>query len=177
MSAEDRGGDVPATPSLWPLIDRVSDIFGQVAAWMFFAVGGMITYEVVARYVFLAPTIWAEEMSRFFQIWATYLAAAYVLRHRQLIVIEILILRMNERLRRLAQTAALVIMIVFCAVAVFYGTQSMMESIALKRASSTMLSVPLWMTEIAIPLGFGTLMLQALAELGALWQRRSAQPR
>lgn len=177
MSAEDRGGDAPATSSRWPLIDRVSDILGQVAAWMFFAVGAMITYEVVARYVFLAPTIWAEEMSRFFQIWATYLAAAYVLRHRQLIVIEILILRLNDRLQRVAQAAALIIMILFCAVAVFYGTQSMMESITLKRASSTMLSVPLWMTELAIPLGFGTLMLQALAELGAVWQRRSAQPR
>lgn len=174
MSTEDRGGDAPATPSLWPFIDRVSDILGQVAAWMFFAVGAMITYEVVARYVFLAPTIWAEEMSRFFQIWATYLAAAYVLRHRQLIVIEILTPRLNQPLRRLAQAAALIIIILFCAVAVFYGTQSMMESITLKRASSTMLSVPLWMTELAIPLGFGTLMLQALAELGALWQRRPA---
>jgi C4-dicarboxylate transporter DctQ subunit len=174
LSTEDRGGSAPATLSRWPFIDRMSDILGQVAAWMFFAVGGMITYEVVARYVFLAPTIWAEEMSRFFQIWATYLAAAYVLRHRQLIVIEILTPRLDERLRRLAQAAALIIMILFCAVAVFYGTQSMMESITVKRASSTMLSVPLWMTEIAIPLGFGTLMLQALAELGALWQRRSA---
>ena len=104
-------------------------------------------------------------------------AAAYVLRHRQLIVIEVLTLRLNKRLQRLAQAAALVIIILFCAVAVYYGTQSMVESITLKRASSTMLTVPLWMTEVAIPLGFGTLMFQALAELGALWQRRPAQPR
>ena len=64
----------------------------------------MITYEVVMRYVFLAPTIWAEELSRFFQIWATYIAAAYVLRHRQLIAITILVNRLGPLGRRLAES-------------------------------------------------------------------------
>jgi C4-dicarboxylate transporter DctQ subunit len=135
---------------------------------MFFAVGAMITYEVVARYVFLAPTIWAEEMSRFFQIWATYLAAAYVLRHRDLITIDVLLQRLHPRARYGAALCALAVITVFSLVAVYYGMQSMLESIRIGRASSTMLSVPLWMTEVAIPLGFAALLLQALAELGGL---------
>jgi TRAP-type C4-dicarboxylate transport system permease small subunit len=135
---------------------------------MFFAVGAMITYEVVARYVFLAPTIWAEEMSRFFQIWATYLAAAYVLRHRDLITIDVLLQRLRPRARHVAALCALAVVAIFSLVAVYYGMQSMLESIRIGRASSTMLTVPLWMTEIAIPLGFGALLLQALAELGGL---------
>ena len=52
--------------------------------------------------------------------------------------------------------------------AVYYGTQSMLESIRIGRATSTMLSVPLWMTELAIPLGFAALLLQALAQLDGL---------
>ena len=36
------------------LIDRLSDAFGWLAAAAFVAVGAMITYEVVMRYVFLA---------------------------------------------------------------------------------------------------------------------------
>ncbi len=150
------------------MIDRLSDILGRVSAWMFFAVGGMITYEVIARYVFLAPTIWAEEMSRFFQIWATYLAAAYVLRHRDLITIDVLLQRLRPRLRRAAALCALMVIVIFSLVAVYYGTESMLESIRMGRASSTMLSVPLWMTELAIPLGFVALLLQALAELSGL---------
>ncbi len=168
MSSEDRGGEVPATRSPWPIIDRLSDILGRVSAWMFFAVGAMITYEVVARYVFLAPTIWAEEMSRFFQIWATYLAAAYVLRHRDLITIDVLLQRLRPRARHVAALCALTVVAIFSLVAVYYGMQSMLESIRIGRASSTMLTVPLWMTEVAIPLGFGALLLQALAELSGL---------
>ena len=168
MSSEDRGGETPATRSPWPIIDRLSDMLGRVSAWMFFVVGAMITYEVVARYVFLAPTIWAEEMSRFFQIWATYLAAAYVLRHRDLIAIDILLQRLHPRARYAAALFTLAVIIVFSLVAVYYGTQSMLESIRIGRATSTMLSVPLWMTELAIPLGFAALLLQALAQLDDL---------
>jgi C4-dicarboxylate transporter DctQ subunit len=163
--SEDRGGGILATPSL---VDRLSDFLGKVAAWMFFAVGAMITYDVVARYVFVSPTIWAEEMSRFFQIWATYLAAAYVLRHRDLITIDVVLDRLGRRPRRLAQLCALAIIIAFCLEAIFYGTQSMLESIRLKRATATMLAVPLWMTELAIPTGFGALLLQAFVEFGRL---------
>jgi TRAP-type C4-dicarboxylate transport system permease small subunit len=147
------------------LIDRLNEAFGWIAAAAFVAVGAMITYEVVMRYVFLAPTIWAEEMSRFLQIWATYLAAATVLRHRQLIAITVIVERLGPRGRKLAEAFALVWILLFCIVAVWYGLDIMLDSIRVGRATSTMLAVPQWMTELAIPLGFTLLALQALAEL------------
>jgi TRAP-type C4-dicarboxylate transport system permease small subunit len=147
------------------LIDRLNEAFGWIAAAAFVGVGAMITYEVVMRYVFLAPTIWAEEMSRFLQIWATYLAAATVLRHRQLIAITVIVERLGPRGRKLAEAFALVWILLFCIVAVWYGLDIMLDSIRVGRATSTMLAVPQWMTELAIPLGFTLLALQALAEL------------
>ena len=30
-------------------VERTSDFFGRLAAWMFFVIGGMLTYEVIAR--------------------------------------------------------------------------------------------------------------------------------
>jgi TRAP-type C4-dicarboxylate transport system permease small subunit len=147
------------------LIDRVNDAFGWLAAAAFVAVGAMITYEVVMRYVFLAPTIWAEELSRFLQIWATYIAAAYVLRHRQLIAITLLVNKLGPKGRRLADAFALVWILLFCAVAVIYGMEIMLDSVRQGRASATMLGVPKWMTEVAVPFGFTLLALQAIAEL------------
>ena len=135
-------------------IDRVSDALGRLAGWMYFAVGGMIVWEVAARYVFNAPTVWAEEMARFFQIWATYLAAATVLRHRGLIRVTLAIDRLGERARRIAELFSLAVIAAFC--------------LAVGRTSSTMLDVPSWMTEIAIPAGFSLLLLQCLAEIGRL---------
>ena len=62
-------------------IDSVSERFSQIATVLFFVIGLMISYEVVSRYVFLAPTSWAEEGARLLQLWATYLAMGFVLRH------------------------------------------------------------------------------------------------
>jgi len=146
-------------------IDRLSEAGGRLAAWMFFAIACMITWEVVSRYLFLAPTIWAEEMSQFFQIWATYLAAAYVLKHRQLIVIDFFLIRMWPGLRRVVDIFSLLFIVLFCLVAIGYGMEILLESIRMGRATSTMLGVPKWMTESAIPVGFSLLLLQALLEL------------
>ncbi len=149
--------------------DRLSDFCGRLAAWMFFAIGGMIVYEVITRYVFLSPTIWAEELSRFTQIWATYLAAGYALKNRNLIVIDLFISRLGASARRLAEGAALVFVALFCVVAIYYGTAIVVESVVVGRATSTMMAVPRWMTESAIPIGFSILLLQCLAELARLF--------
>jgi len=151
-------------------ISRISDVCGWLAGWMFFAIGLMITYEVVVRYVFTSPTIWAEEMAQFFQIWATYLAAAYVLKHRDLIVIDFVLNRLGVVGRRMADTLSLLFIAGFSLVAVYYGVLIAAESIAMGRATSTMLAVPKWMTESAVPIGFGLLALQCLVELVALYR-------
>ncbi|MPZ12612.1 MAG: TRAP transporter small permease subunit [Kiloniellaceae bacterium] len=165
MCESDRTGERFAQFHMLKTIDRLNDAFGWLAAAAFVAVGAMITYEVVMRYVFLAPTVWAEELSRFLQIWATYIAAAYVLRHRQLIAITLLVNKLGPQGRRVADAFALIWILLFCAVAVFYGLEIMLDSIRQGRASATMLGVPKWMTEAAIPFGFTLLGLQALAEL------------
>lgn len=141
-------------------IDALSDLFGRLAAVLFVLIGVMITYEVVMRYAFFAPTSWAEEMSRFFQIWAVYIAAAYVLRHRHLIVITVIVDRLPRWGRLASELFALAWIAIFSGVALWYGIVTVAESIAIGRNTSTMLAVPQWMTEIAIPIGFGLLLLQ-----------------
>ncbi|MBN2751116.1 MAG: TRAP transporter small permease [Rhodospirillaceae bacterium] len=154
---------------MFATIDKISDVCGRIAAWLFFVVGLLITYEVVARYVFISPTPWAEEISQFLQIWATYLAAAFVLHNRDLIVIEFFVIRMPPRLRRVSDTIGLLVIVAFCVVAVIYGSAIVAESVAQNRHTSTMMGVPRWMTEMAIPLGCGLLVLQALVELFRVW--------
>jgi C4-dicarboxylate transporter DctQ subunit len=150
---------------VFKLIERISEFLGHLAAWMFFAVGAMITYEVIARYVFLAPTTWAEEISEFFQIWATYLAAAYVLKHNDLIRITFLLDRAGPGLRRALEALSLLAIAVFCAVAIWYGMDIVLESIAQHRYTATILGVPKWATESAIPLGALMLLMQTLVHL------------
>lgn len=147
------------------LVDRLSAVMAAIAACLFFVIGVMITYEVIMRKLFNAPTIWVEEITRFLLIWATYIAAAYLLHHRELIVVEIGDRYLGQRVRRVLEVFALLVVGAFCAIALWYGIEILLESIRLNRATATMLGVPQWMTESAIPIGFGLLLLQCLVEI------------
>lgn len=147
-------------------------VFGQLverlaglAAWLFVAVGGMLAWEVVMRYFFNAPTIWAEELSRLAQIWATWLAAAWLLKSRQLVAVGLVYNRLTWRAQRLASFFVLLWIALFCVVATWYGVAIVAESIALGRKTATMLDMPLWITSIAVPVGTTLLFLQCLCEL------------
>ena len=50
----------------------------------------------------------------------------------------------------------------------WYGAEVAIESMRIGRASATMLGLPQWATEIAIPVGFGLLLIQAVIQLAGL---------
>jgi len=146
-------------------VDRASDLLGRIAAWLFCATGGMILWEVTARYIFSAPTTWAEELSRMFLLWGTFAAMATVLRQRQMIRITMLISAMGPGARRLAEAFSLLFIAGFAGVAAWYGGSIAFDSFERGRTTGTLLNIPNWWTEAVIPVAFSLLLLQCIAEL------------
>ncbi len=152
------------------MYERAIHRLADLAAWLYFLVGVMLTYEVVARYFFNAPTIWAEELSRLAQVWATWLAAAWTLRSRRLIAVGLVYQRLPLLARRLAATFTLLFIGCFSAITLYYGLRIVAESVRLGRKTATMLDMPLWVAEIAVPIGVGLLLIQSIVELVRLWR-------
>ena len=146
-------------------------MLATLAAWLFFVIGGMLVYEVAARYLFNAPTVWAEELSRFLQVWAVYLATASVLRHRQMIRIGMLVDRLPAAARSLMDALGLLFIAAFAILGAWYGAVIAADSIHLGRTTATMLDVPMWTTEVAIPVGLSLLALQCLLEAARSFAR------
>jgi len=151
------------------LIDGISEATGKIAAWMFFAVGFFITYEVFMRYVFVKPTIWVDEVARIGQIWAAYLAGAYALKYRDMVVIDIAFKTPNTIGRKVVETFALLVIALFCLVAVWYGYELWLKSTLRGHTTDTYLALPKWFTQASIWVGFGLLLLQALVEVVKVW--------
>ncbi len=147
------------------LIDNISERLGQLSAILFFVIGLMISYEVVARYVFFAPTTWAEEGARLLQLWATYLAMGYVLKSGGLVRITVLTDMLGATGRRILEIVALLWMLFFCVYAFWLGVEVVIESVEIGRATATMNQVPKFWTESAIPAGFFILIIQVLAQI------------
>src|SRR5262245_48676956 len=61
------------------LLDRFADISGQITAWLIVPMTLAVTWEVVARHFFRAPTIWAFDVT--YMLYGTHfmLGTAYTL--------------------------------------------------------------------------------------------------
>ena len=151
------------------IIDAVSEFTGKLAAWMFFTIGIIVTYEVVMRHFFTAPTIWVDEISRIMQIWAAYLAGAYVLKHREMITIEMAFTDHTSMMRRLVETMAIFVLFLFAGVATYHGFGLWLKSTLAGHTTDSFLAPPKWLTHGSIWVGFGLLCLQGVAELYKIW--------
>ena len=60
-------------------IDKFSKIIGNIVCWILIPLIFAMTYEVLARKLFLAPTIWAYDISRFLYGALFMLGAGYAL--------------------------------------------------------------------------------------------------
>ena len=61
------------------VIDRISERFGKVVAWLCFPLVLALVYEVTARYVFKAPTEWAYDVTYMLYGTIFMLGAAFTL--------------------------------------------------------------------------------------------------
>jgi C4-dicarboxylate transporter DctQ subunit len=146
-------------------VDWLSAACGRVGEVMVVAIALMLTYEVIARYVFVAPTKWTQDIAITLQIWFTYLGMALVLRNRQLIRITAFLSIAPAKMRYVLEGFALVVIGAFSAVAMVWGFEMLLDSIRLMRRQPTMLALPNWIAEIPIVIGFSLLLLQSIADL------------
>ena len=86
MIAERRGGSgkMPDDMPNWMAktivnIDKFSKVIGNIVCWITMPLIIGMVYEVLARKLFLSPTIWAYDMSRFLYGALFMLGAAYAL--------------------------------------------------------------------------------------------------
>lgn len=159
------------------IIDGISELAGRIAVWGLFLVGFLISYEVLMRYVFVAPTSWVSEVCQNIQIWAVFLAAAFVLKHHEMVTIKVALSDPNTIWRRLAESLALIVLFVVTIPAVWFGFEIWLRATRAGHSSGSILGMPRWLTDGAVWVGFGLLTLQALVELWRIWQVGVATPK
>ena len=138
---------------------------GYLASALFIAIGFIVSYEVIMRYLFNSPTIWVNEVSRFLQIWATYLALTYSFHKNDFIRITVVYDRLNENGKKILDFISFVFILIFSFFVVYYGWLIAYDSLKVGRTSSTILDVPSFLTELAIPLCFAFLVLRVILEI------------
>lgn len=147
------------------LADGLSLIAARLSECGIVAMTVLLTYEVVARYVFRAPTHWTSDVATTMMIWLTFLAMGYCLREGHMIRITVIIGNLPPAGRKAAEALSLVAILLFSIFVLWVSSRAMMDSLAFGRRQPTMLRMPTWIAELPIILGFAILALQSLSEL------------
>ena len=145
--------------------DKIVKYSGYLASALFITIGFIVSYEVIMRYLFNSPTIWVNEVSRFLQIWATYLALTYSFHKNDFIRITVIYDRLNENGKKILDFISFIFILIFSSFVVYYGWIIAYDSLKVGRTSSTILDVPSFLTELAIPLCFAFLVLRVILEI------------
>lgn len=120
----------------------VAQVTAAIASVLLFAIGVMLTYEVVARYFFNAPTIWAEELSRLAMIWAVFIGSAALLRGGDHIRVTVITEKLPPALRNVMEVFSLVFVAVISGFVAWHGTPIAWNSFERGRTVGSMLDLP-----------------------------------
>jgi len=152
------------------IVTRINAFLAHVAAVLFAAAGVMLTYEVIARYFFIKPTIWAAELSQLCLIWGCLLGMAHVLSARQHITVDAVVALLGARARKIAHLSALAVVLVFSVFVILWGWEIFYDSFERGRTTGSLLDLPSWIAELPVPIGFFFLALQCAVEMVDSWR-------
>ena len=78
-------------------VDRLSEVIGLLVSVLMPAMVVVLTIEVVARYVFNSPTIWAYDTAIFMFGYTGLLGGAYALKNKEHINVDLIYARLSPR--------------------------------------------------------------------------------
>lgn len=101
------------------VIKRIERLIIQLALFVMV----VVTFaQVVARFVFMSPLSWSEEMGRFLFVWITFFGASYALSFNKHFCVDFLLSALSPAMKKHFETAISVVILSFCAIMVYYGT-------------------------------------------------------
>lgn len=146
------------------IIDSLT-LFGAVIGGLFTGIMTLIVgYAVVGRYILNRPIGWSEEMAMYLVVWAVFLGAAYALKEEAHIGVDIVISRIKPPWKKVVLIFHYLVGLLFFSILFFKGIQ--MVSLSVKMgALSIAIDFPLYIPQLAVPVGAAMLFLQCLGKL------------
>jgi C4-dicarboxylate transporter, DctQ subunit len=129
-------------------------VLAAASALAFGAAAFFIAYEVTTRWLGFRPPSWPQAVSEFTMLYATVLAAPWVLRQGSHIQVNTLAAVLPPRIRSLLGRVLCFIGMVVCLVVAWYALRVTLTAQGLEIRSFEM---PKWVVYAPLPLGFALL--------------------
>ncbi len=156
-------------------LEQVSDKAAMASSAAMILVVALILVEVAVRSVFHSSTMVADEYSAYFYVVLVFLGLGYTFKTDGHIRVKVIWSRLGERGRTVLDLAAIAMAIVLCVFALYYAVPMVREAYTLNMVSETPAETPIWIPQLAVPVGLVLFILQLAASwiqaFVQLWKR------
>lgn len=150
------------------LVAAISTFAGWCSAAMIVAAVAITCQMIFVRFVLNGSTVWQTEAVIYLVIAATLVGLAYVQRLRGHVNVDLVPLALKPRARFYLAVITSLLSITIVSVMLYYGFDYWHYAFERGWRSDTVWSVRLWIPYLSIPVGFGLLLLQLIADLVAV---------
>jgi TRAP-type mannitol/chloroaromatic compound transport system permease small subunit len=145
-------------------VSKLNDWVGRIVSFAILPITMVIVYEVVMRYAFNRPTLWAHELSCFFFGAYFILAGGYVLRLDAHIRVGVFYDHLPRRVKAVVDLFTWVLFYVFCGVVLWKGVIMASFSVSVREYMPTPWGAPVWPLRLTVPAGALLLLLQGVTK-------------
>ena len=147
------------------IINAVNDRVGNLLSYFLFFFFALLFLEVLLRYFFNSPTVWANELAQMLFGAYAILAGGYILRTGGHVNVDILYSRLSLKSKAALDVFTSILFFLFCGMLLIYGGSLAWDSLSRFEHSQSAWNPPLYPAKLMIPLAALLLILQGLAKL------------
>jgi TRAP-type C4-dicarboxylate transport system permease small subunit len=150
------------------VVAALSTLAGWSSAAMIVAAVAITCQMIFVRFVLNHSTVWQTEAVIYLAIGATLVGLPYVQLLRGHVNVDLIPLSLSKTARFYMFILTMTLSIVIVSVVLFYGYEHWHLTYERNWKSDTVWGVRLWIPYLSIPVGFGLLLLQLIADLIAV---------
>jgi C4-dicarboxylate transporter DctQ subunit len=128
----------------------------------------LMTYQVVARFVFSTGNTWSEELSRYTYIWFTLITVSLALLHNAHIKIEAVMAVFPKKWRPKFVGLGMIILICYCVLIVAFGITMLKRNIKMGNVSLG-LQLPMYIVYSIVPISHALIIIRCVQRMIALF--------
>ncbi|MGI6783458.1 MAG: TRAP transporter small permease subunit [Aminivibrio sp.] len=144
------------------IVDATVDRIGKIVSFTIYPIMLVLVYEVVMRYYFTRPTIWAHETSCMLYGAHFIIGGAYALQKGAFVNVEVVYLRFSPRTRAFIDLLTWSMFYVFVGILIWKSVPWALKSVRLNEFSDSTWGPYVWPIKLTIPFASILMLLQGL---------------
>jgi C4-dicarboxylate transporter, DctM subunit len=164
------------------IVGIVSEKVNLVGAFLsgvsILSMGLIVTYEVIMRFIFGAPTMWVSEISMLLCTGCVFTAVGYAMKEKAHISVDLITGKLSGRNQTVFSLIGLSLSVIYCLFLTWKGMDVAIATYLAGETAPTGLGIPAFIPRMFVPIGGGLLLLEVISQiLSRLSDLRSEKPK